>query len=191
MVAARASSPLCSWVRLWHSFVFTIGEGRTLINGLADFGRDPHWKYQTVFAPHIAHLPTMQQPNREPNVEAIMLSRPDVVLTMHRASVDILEHQGIRTVFLAWREPEDVKGYITLLGEAFHKPTVADRYRRYFDKAVGRERVYVAPVGAHTWAHRTAEQPLTVLSGSRMWTSRPKRRRFTGTSSVMSSLRPR
>ena len=30
-------------------------------------------------------------------------------------------------------------------------------------KAVRGGRVYVAPVGAHTWANRTAEQPLTVL----------------------------
>ena len=30
-------------------------------------------------------------------------------------------------------------------------------------KAVRQSRVYVVPVGAHTWANRTAEQPLTVL----------------------------
>jgi iron complex transport system substrate-binding protein len=30
-------------------------------------------------------------------------------------------------------------------------------------KAVRNNRVYVAPVGAHTWANRTAEQPLVVL----------------------------
>jgi iron complex transport system substrate-binding protein len=34
-------------------------------------------------------------------------------------------------------------------------------------KAAKRERVDVAPVGAHTWAHRTAERPLTVL-----WTTK-------------------
>jgi iron complex transport system substrate-binding protein len=239
-----------------NSFVFTMGEGQTIVNGLADFGRNPHWKYQLVFAPHLAHLPTMQHPNREPNVEAILLAKPDVVLTMHRASVDILEHNNIPTIFLAWREPEDVKACIALLGDLFHKPDLAARYRRYFDdtlarvdakvgtlpassrptvlyfhpdtltqprliaewwipaaggvsvtndgrtaesrtfsleqlilwdpdvlmvttpkdvtsvytdptfrqlKAARRERVFVAPVGAHTWAHRTAEQPLTVL----------------------------
>src|SRR5262245_26172851 len=96
-----------------NSFVFTMGEGRTLINGLADFGLSPHWKYQFVFAPHLVHLPTMQQPNRDPNVEAILLARPDVVLTMHRASVDLLESNTIPTIFLAWREPEDVKACMT------------------------------------------------------------------------------
>jgi iron complex transport system substrate-binding protein len=239
-----------------NSFVFTMGEGRTLINGLADFGLSPHWRYQFVFAPHLTHLPAMQQPNRDPNLEAILLARPDVVLTMHRASVDLLESNNIPTIFLAWREPEDVKACMTLLGDIFRKPAAAERYRRYFDdtlariaakvnpvpapsrprvlyfhpetltqprliaewwipaaggisvtddgrtaesrtftleqvilwdpdvlmvttlkdvtavytdptfrqlKAAKHERVYVAPVGAHTWAHRTAEQPLTVL----------------------------
>ena len=239
-----------------NSFVFTLGEGRTIRNGLADFGTSPHWKYQTVFAPHLARQPTMQQPNREPNLEAILLAAPDVVLTMHRASVDLLKGTGIPTIFLAWREPEDVKACMALLGEVFRKPDVAARYRRYFDdtlgrvaatlkavpasarpkllymhpetltqprliaewwipaaggisvtndgrnaesrsftieqvllwdpdivivtgpkdvlalgadrtlrqlKAVRQGRVYVVPVGAHTWANRTAEQPLTVL----------------------------
>jgi iron complex transport system substrate-binding protein len=245
-----------------NSFVFTMGEARTIINGLADFGRNPHWKYQTVFAPHLATLPTMQHTNREPQLEAILLARPDVVLTMHRASVDLLEQNRVATVFLAWREPEDVKTCMTLLGEVFGKPAVAVRYRQYFDdalarvsarlrhvpaaaqpkvlyfnpatltqprliaewwipaaggisvtrdgrttesrtlaleqvilwdpdilivtapadvqrvytdstfrqlKATQRQRVYVAPVGAHTWANRTAEQPLTVLWAAKLF----------------------
>jgi iron complex transport system substrate-binding protein len=242
-----------------NSFVFTLGEGRTIVNGLGDFAQ-PHWKYQTVFAPHLAKLPTVQQPNRDPNVEAILLARPDVVLTMHRASVDLLKGAGIPVVFLAWREPEDVKACMALLGDVFRKPEAAAKYRRYFDdtlarvagplkglpatarptvlyfhpatltqprliaewwipaaggisvtndgrtaesrsfsleqilrwdpdvlivtgpkdvaavttdptfkqlKAVRAGRVYVVPVGAHTWANRTAEQPLTVLWAAR------------------------
>ena len=245
-----------------NSFVFTLGEAGTIVNGLADFGRNPHWKYQIVFAPHLATLPTMQHTNREPKLEAILLAKPDVVLTMHRASVDLLEQNRIPTVFLAWREPEDVKACMTILGDVFHKPAVAARYRQYFDdtlarvsarlhhvpaaarpkvlyfnpttltqprliaewwipaaggssvtqdgrttesrtfaleqvllwdpdilivtapgdvnrvytepafkplKATQRQRVYVAPVGAHTWANRTAEQPLTVLWAAKLF----------------------
>lgn len=238
-----------------NSFVFTMGEGKTLLNGLADFDR-PHWKYQTVFAPHLKGLPRMQQPNREPNVEAILLAKPDVVLTMHRESVGILESRGIATVFLAWREPEDAKACMAILGQVFGKPELAQRYAAYFDgtlqrvsaalaglgdkdrprvlymqpstlsqprliaewwipaaggisvtndgrsaetktftleqviawdpdililtdpkdvtqvqtdrvfrelRAVKSGKVYIVPIGAHTWANRTAEQPLTVL----------------------------
>lgn len=238
-----------------NSFVFTMGEARALVNGLADFAR-PHWKYQGVFAPQLAGLPTMQQPNREPNVEAILLARPDVVLTMHRDHLALLEPRGIPTVYLAWREPEDVKACMTLLGEVFGDAARAAGYRRSFDatlarvastlrdvapgarprvlyfqpstltqprliaewwipaaggisvtgdgrkaesrtfaleqvmvwdpdilliadpkdlalvrtdkvfkllKAVRADRIHLVPVGAHTWANRTAEQPLTVL----------------------------
>src|SRR4030095_13589209 len=101
------------------------------VNGLADFGPSPHWKYQTVFAPHLAGQPTMQQPNRDPDLEGILLARPDVMLTMHRASVDLLRPTGIPTVLLAWREPEDVNACIGLLGEVFRKPEVGGRYRRH------------------------------------------------------------
>ena len=238
-----------------HSFVFTLGEGRRLVNGLADFAR-PHWKYQTVFAPQLAGQPSMQQPSREPNVEALLAGRPDLVLTMHRESVDRLAALGIPVVFLAWREPEDVKACMTLLGQVFGKPEVAQRYVNWFDgtlarvqaalrgvapeqrprvlylqpetmsqprliaewwipaaggisvsddsrkaesrtftmeqlllwnpdllilssvealqrvrsdsrfatlKAVRSGQLHLAPVGAHTWSNRTAEQPLTVL----------------------------
>ncbi len=238
-----------------HSFVFTLGVGPRLVNGLADFAR-PHWKYQTVFAPQLAGQPPMQQPNREPNVEALLAGRPDVVLTMHRESVERLAALGIPVIYLAWREPEDAKACITLLGQVFGKPEVAERYVRWFDgtlarvreglrgvapeqrprvlylqpetmsqprliaewwipaaggisvsdngrktetriftleqlllwnpdllilssvealkrvrsesafatlKAVRSGQLHLAPVGAHTWSNRTAEQPLTVL----------------------------
>jgi hypothetical protein len=58
-------------------------------------GLSSQWKYQCVFAPHLAQLPPMRQPNRAPNIEAILLAKPDVVLTMHRASIDLLAHNGI------------------------------------------------------------------------------------------------
>lgn len=126
-----------------NSFVFTMGEGKTLLNGLADFDR-PHWKYQTVFAPQLKGLPRMQQPNREPNVEAILLARPDVVLTMHRESVELLESRGIAVVFLAWREPEDAKACMAILGDVFAKPEVAKRYTAYFDGTLHRVRAALA-----------------------------------------------
>ena len=90
----------------------------------------------------------MQLPNREPNVEAILLARPDVVLTMHRESVGPLEARGVKVIFLAWREPEDVKACMTILGEVFDKPEVAARYRRYFDATLARVAEALRPVPA-------------------------------------------
>ena len=120
-----------------NSFVFTLGEGRTIVNGLADFAR-PHWKYQTVFAPQLAGQPTMQLPNREPIAETILAASPDVVLTLHREAVDRLADLGIPVVYLAWREPEDVKACMRLMGEVFNKPQVARAYQQWFDGTLAR-----------------------------------------------------
>ncbi len=244
-----------------NSFVFTLGEGRRIVNGLADFDQ-PHWKYQTVFAPQMKGQPALQQPNREPNLEALLKAQPDVVLTLQRDSLDRLAALGLPAIYLAWREPEDVKACISLLGQVFAKPDVAQRYVRWFDgslarvqdglrglapgqrprvlylqaetltqprliaewwipaaggvsvsddgrktesrsftmeqvlvwnpdililnspeslqrvrqdkafahlKAVKSGQLHLAPVGAHTWSHRTAEQPLTVLWAAKVF----------------------
>lgn len=235
-----------------NSFVYAMGEGATIVNGLADFAR-PRWKFQTEFAPQVARQPAMQLATREPNVEAILLARPDVVLTMHRESIGLLEGRGIPVVFLAWQKPEDVKACMDVLGQVFGKPERASAYTAYFDRTIARVaaavqgaakprvlylqpdtltqprliaewwipaaggtsvsddgrstesrtftleqvvlwnpdilivtdprdgayvrnhavlgrlkaaragKVFVVPVGAHTWSNRTSEQPLTVL----------------------------
>ena len=128
-----------------NSFVYAMAEGSTIVNGLADFAR-AHWKYQTVFAPTIAGKPVMQQPNREPNVEAIMLAAPDVVLTMHREHVDMLASRGVPVVFLSWQQPEDVKECMAVLGQVYGKPERAARYQRYFDETLARVSAALAPV---------------------------------------------
>jgi iron complex transport system substrate-binding protein len=128
-----------------NSFVYAMAEGGTIVNGLADFAR-AHWKYQTVFAPGIAGRPTMQQPNREPNVEAILLAKPDVVLTMHREHVDTLASRGVPVVFLSWQQPEDVKECMTVLGQVYGKAERAVRYQRYFDETLARVAAALAPV---------------------------------------------
>ena len=120
-----------------NSFVYAMAEAATLINGLADFAR-PHWKFQSLFAPQIATLPAMQLPTREPNVEAILLAKPDIILTMQRESVDILASRGIPVVFLAWRKPDDVKSCMTVLGKVFAKPERATAYNAYFDQTLAR-----------------------------------------------------
>jgi iron complex transport system substrate-binding protein len=120
-----------------NSFVFALGEARTIVNGLADFAL-PHWKYQNVFAPQLAGQPTMQLPNREPQLEAILQARPDVVLTLHREAVDRLAALDLRVIYLAWREPEDVKACMRLLGEVFGKPQVALAYQQWFDSTLAR-----------------------------------------------------
>ena len=126
-----------------NSFVYAMGEGAAIVNGLADFAR-PRWTFQTVFAPQLKQMPAMQLPTREPNVEAILLAKPDVVLTMHRESVDLLASRGVAVVFLAWQKPQDVKACMTVLGEVFARPERAAAYVRYFDETIARVAAAVA-----------------------------------------------
>ena len=239
-----------------NSLMFAMGAGDMIVNGLPEpFARQQRWKYQTVFAPTMANKPQLQGPDRAPNIEALLTVEPDVVFTMDKPNLDVLQRHNLPVVFLAWREPGDVKVAMQLLGEIFHKPAVAERYTAYFDgivarvaagvmhaqvqkptvlyfsaatlgqprliaewwieaaggtsvtndgrstenttftleqllawdpdmlilnapsdrdiiarderlqklKAVANKHVYLIPVGAHVWAHRTIEQPLTVL----------------------------
>ena len=120
-----------------NSFVFTMGEARTLVNGLADFAPAALEVPDGVRA-DLAGAPTMQLPSREPNVEAILLARPDVVLTMHRESVGPLEARGVPVVFLAWREPEDVKACMRSWARSSASRGWRARYRGYFDATLAR-----------------------------------------------------
>ena len=59
---------------------------------------------------------------------------------MDRESVEPLERNGLAVVFLSWRQPEDVKRLMRLLGEVLNKRTTAEAYCRYFDQTVDRIR---------------------------------------------------
>jgi iron complex transport system substrate-binding protein len=122
-----------------NTFVFAFGRGHQIVNGLADFDR-PHWKFQHVFAPQLRGQPTMQHINRDPIPEALLRAEPDVVLTMHREPVQRLAALGLKVIFLNWREPEDVKACITLLGQVFAADERARAYRRWFDGTLERVR---------------------------------------------------
>ena len=45
---------------------------------------------------------------------------------MHRESVGALEARGVKVIFLAWREPEDVKACMTILGGGLFRLLKAD-----------------------------------------------------------------
>ena len=243
-------------VPMINSLIFGMGEGDKIVNALPSGFSPARWKYQTIFAPTMVGKPQLQNANRDPNIEELLKVSPDVVFTMDKGNIEVMEKAGLPVVFLSWREPEDVKKVMQLLGDIFDKPDKAKEYIQYFDdtlkrvqtsvagipaekkpkvlycsaktltqphlivewwtdaaggisvtnngrttesvefsieqmlkwdpdililsepkdvdiinkderfskvKAVVNKKVYVAPVGAHTWANRTIEQPLTIL----------------------------
>ena len=125
-------------VPVLNSLVFAIGKGNCIINGLPDWAKRPRYAYQMVFAPNISALPSMDNHDHTPNLEALLRAAPDVVLTMDQASADSMRRAGLSAVYLAWRQPEDVKEAVRLLGQLFDKPQAAERYAKRFDSTLER-----------------------------------------------------
>lgn len=121
-----------------NSLLFALGEARRLANGLPSFASGPRWGYQKIFAPQLATLPQVQNVDRSPDLEALVAARVDVVLTMDRATARTVQKTGLPALYVAWRQPEDVKAAVRLLGELLHREQAAARYAAYFDAVQAR-----------------------------------------------------
>ena len=121
-----------------NTFIFTVGEGDKIVNGLPGFAKSERWKYQSVFAPHIASLPTIQESRTGPNIEELVKLEPDVVFTMDEQMAVSVANANMNAVFLSWTEPEDVKQTISLVGKVLNKETLANEYVKYFDATIAR-----------------------------------------------------
>lgn len=119
-----------------NSFLFALGEGEVVVNGLPEFAANPRWKYQGVFHPGIEDQPRTQNTDGAPDVEAIIDLDPDVVLTMSPGVVPKLEEVGLNVVVLQWRDAEDVTTVVDLLGDILDQPERAQAYRDYFGTAL-------------------------------------------------------
>lgn len=124
-------------VPVLNSLVFTVGAGHMLINGLPTNLRRS-LTYQTIFAPQIARLPALQGADQTSNLEALLGTEPDVVLTMDRAGAENMRRAGVPALYIAWRKPDDVKAAVRLLGELFERQDYAERYVAYFDATLAR-----------------------------------------------------
>lgn len=121
-----------------NTMLFAAGAGERIVNGLPDFAAVPRWRYQTVFAPAMAGRPRLQGADRAPLVEKILQAAPDVVFTLDRPVADQLAAQQLPVVYLAWRQPEDVKLAMNLVADAVGNPAAAARYAQFFDGTLQR-----------------------------------------------------
>jgi len=135
-------------VPVLNSFIFALGEGEKIVNGLPfSFARSPRYKYQTLFAPVLANEPDLQgSGGGHFDIEALLKARPDVIFAMDRVTTDSLERKGFAVVFLSWRQPEDVKALMRLVGEVLNREDAAAEYTRYFDDTVKRVREVVSRI---------------------------------------------
>lgn len=126
-------------VPVLSSFVLAVGEGDKIVNGLpTSFVKQDRWKYLPKFAPNLATKPIMQGEQSDPNIEEILKAEPDVVFTMSDETLKIVENSNLPAIFLSWKEPEDVKEAIKLVGEIFNKQDKAEAYAKYFDDSIAK-----------------------------------------------------
>ncbi|MEV5412176.1 ABC transporter substrate-binding protein [Thermopolyspora sp. NPDC052614] len=121
-----------------NSFLFALGEGKLIVNGLPPFARNPRWKYQYVFNPAIERQPQTQTADGAPDIERILGLKPDVVLAMSPDVIKPLDQVGVPAVVLKWQNAEDVKAVVGLLGKVLGQEERANAYAAYFDKALAR-----------------------------------------------------
>jgi iron complex transport system substrate-binding protein len=126
-------------VPVQNTFIFALDEGETIMTNLPEsFKKQGRWKYQYIFAPNLEGAPTVEVTKGQPNVEEIIMMNPDVVFTMDKPTVDLLEKSGVRVIYLSWVNDNDVTQLMTLLGDAYNKQDVAQTYLQYFDTTLNK-----------------------------------------------------
>lgn len=131
-----------------NGFLFALGEGDVIVNGLPDFALGGRWQYQYVFAPGIEEQPQTQTADGAPKVEDILELEPDVVLTMNADLVEPLEEVGLDVMVLQWRDATDVTEVVDLLGTLLGREERAEEYSRYFTQTTDEVADIVADVPA-------------------------------------------
>lgn len=149
-------------VPVLNSFVFAMGEAASIANNLPPNLGGPRWRFQYVVAPGLVSRPVIQT-GQGPNIEGVIEASPDVVLTMDRPTIDLLDRTHIPTLYLSWQKPGDVKAVMHLLGELYRKQDTADAYSRYFDTTIER-------VGSRVDGLRDDQRPRVLYADLRRMT---------------------
>lgn len=124
-------------VGVQNCFIFAMGEGDKIGNGLPPrFTKNDRWKYHKVFNPEIVDKPIVEDAEGVINMEKLVEIKPDLVFTMDEKTADDLEDKGLKAIVLSWKDPEDVKEVVNLLGQIFNKPERAKEYSEYFDDTI-------------------------------------------------------
>jgi len=123
-----------------NSYLFTLGAGGKIVNGLPHFALTRKWRVQTVLAPHLIGQPVLQGPSREVNMEVVLKLSPDVMITMGPWNAKSFENAGIPIISLEWKNTSDIKANMKLLGSVLNRASRSDAYLRYFENTINRVR---------------------------------------------------
>lgn len=120
-----------------NAFVELMGEGDKICNQMtANFTKSDKWKMQYEFAPQIKDAPLFQNADGEILIEEVLKVKPDLCLVMSKDLIEPLESSGLNVVYFEWKQTEDVKTAVTLMGDALGKQDIAEDYIKFFDETV-------------------------------------------------------
>lgn len=120
-----------------NAFVELMGSGDKICNEMTDsFTKSYKWAMQYEFAPQIKGAPVLQNADGEIQMEKVLELNPDLCLVMTKDLIEPLEKNGMNVIYFEWKQTEDVKTAVTLMGEALNKQDLAKDYLEYFDKMV-------------------------------------------------------
>jgi iron complex transport system substrate-binding protein len=122
-----------------NTFVESMGCGDKICNEMTPrFTKSDKWKMQYEFAPQIKGAPVLQNADDAILMEEVLELKPDLCLVMSKDLIEPLEKNGLNVIYFEWKQTEDVKTAVTLMGEVLGKQEIAADYIKYFDKMVAK-----------------------------------------------------
>ena len=120
-----------------NAFVELMGCGDLLCSQMpANFTKTDKWKMQYEFAPQIKDAPLLVNNDGDLLIEEIFKLQPDLCITMTKETAEQLGENGIPCIYLEWRQTDDVKTAVNLMGQVLGKEDIAADYLAYFDAMV-------------------------------------------------------
>lgn len=120
-----------------NAFVELMGCGDKICNDMtANFTKSDKWAMQYEFAPQIKGAPVLQNADGEIQMEKVLALNPDLCLVMSKDLIEPLESNGLNVIYFEWKQTDDIKTAVTLLGQALGKEDIAKDYLEYFDSMI-------------------------------------------------------
>jgi iron complex transport system substrate-binding protein len=122
-----------------NAFLFAMGKGETIMNGLPFSTRGKRWKYQTVFAPELVNLPVVSASSSSVwtyNLEVLAAIPNDIIFVDNELAANMLSKKGFTAIALNWKDPDCVEKTMTLMGEIFNRQDRVQEFEKYLQRNI-------------------------------------------------------
>ena len=135
-------------VPVLNSFVFAVGEGDKIVNGIPGAGASGYWANK-ILSPHLLEAPQLQTSNgSEPDIEALLTLKPDIAFTSSKQVAEAVERAGIPVVMLKLTTGDEIRDSVGVTGEALGREDEAAAYQQYFQDVEDRVTKVAATIPA-------------------------------------------